>query len=369
MSHALSAADLRELVDRVAPVMIFLVAITVVAEIADAAGVFDVAGHLAARLARGRTIVLWLLVVLLATVSTIVLSLDTTAVLLTPVVITMARQVGLDPTPFAMTTLWLANTASLLLPVSNLTNLLALHRFGQLHVAYSEYIATMAIPALVAVVATTVVLLAFHRRALRGGYRLADAPSAPDRVLLVVASAVCLGLGPVFLTGVLPAIPASAAAVLLVAAAVARRRSVLRQVHVPWPMVVGVCALFLVVDAAQQHGLDTALRTVAGGGTGGWALLRTAGIGAGAANLVNNLPAYLALEPVADGAVHRLAALLVGVDVGPLVTIWGSLATLLWRARCRRAGLQIGAGRLAAQGLCCAALAVVGSTAALALLG
>ena len=73
---------------------------------------------------------LWLLVVLVAALSTIFLSLDTTAVLLTPVVIVLARHAGLNPLPFALTTVWLANTGSLLLPVSNLTNLLAQHAMG-----------------------------------------------------------------------------------------------------------------------------------------------------------------------------------------------------------------------------------------------
>jgi arsenical pump membrane protein len=113
-------------------VLVFLIAITVVAEIADGAGVFDIAGHWAARVGHGRTWLLWLLIVGLSCLSTIVLSLDTTAVLLTPVVIAVARQLQLNPLPFAMTTVWLANTASLLLPVSNLTNLLALHRFSAL---------------------------------------------------------------------------------------------------------------------------------------------------------------------------------------------------------------------------------------------
>ena len=125
-------AVLTDLAIRVGPVLVFLIAITVVAEIADGAGVFDIAGHWAARAGHGRTWLLWLLIVGLSCLSTIVLSLDTTAVLLTPVVIAVARQLQLNPLPFAMTTGWLANTASLLLPGSNLTTLLALHRFSAL---------------------------------------------------------------------------------------------------------------------------------------------------------------------------------------------------------------------------------------------
>jgi len=68
------------------------------------------------------------LCVLFATVTTTVLNLDTTAVLLTPVMLALALRTGIAAVPLAMTTVWLANTASLLLPVSNLTNLLAANR-------------------------------------------------------------------------------------------------------------------------------------------------------------------------------------------------------------------------------------------------
>ena len=121
-----TAADAVALLERLLPVVVFLLAITVVAEVAERAGVFDVAGHWVAHAGRHRAWALWLLFALLAVGCTIVLSLDTTAVLLTPVGLAVARQVGLDARVFAVTTLWIANTGSLLLPVSNLTNLLAL---------------------------------------------------------------------------------------------------------------------------------------------------------------------------------------------------------------------------------------------------
>ena len=92
-----------------------------------------------------------------------------------------------------------------------------------------------------------------------------------------------------------------------------------------------------------------------------------AAVGAGAANVVNNLPAYLALEPTAVAAPVRLMALLIGVNAGPLVTPWGSLATLLWLQRCRSAGVTIPPLKLALAGLVCAALTVTLATLALAL--
>jgi len=350
---------LLDLATRVGPVLIFLVAITVVAEIADAAGVFDVAGHWAARAGRGRTWLLWLLVVGLSCLSTIVLSLDTTAVLLTPVVIAVARQLRLDPLPFAMTTVWLANTASLLLPVSNLTNLLALHRFSALGLSHTGYISLAVWPALAAIAATVGVLAVIHLRDLRGRYFLESPPEPHDRALLIVAGSVCVALGPAFASGITPAIPASAAALLLIGTALVRNRPILRAVKIPWLIVLGIIALFVAVDLALAYGLRELLASWVGSGTGTLDLLRVSAVGAGAANVVDNLPAYLALESVTDDGPRRLVALLIGVNAGPLITIWASLATILWRERCRRAGLTISVWRFAWQGALCATAATL----------
>jgi arsenical pump membrane protein len=360
-------ATLTELAIRVGPVLVFLVAITVVAEIADAAGVFDVAGHWAARAGRGRTWLLWLIIIALSCLSTIVLSLDTTAVLLTPVVIAVARQLRLNPLPFAMTTVWLANTASLLLPVSNLTNLLALHRFEALGVGHAGYLRLALWPALAAIGATVAVLAVIHLGDLRGHYYPQAPPEAHDRTLLIVASVVCIVLGPAFASGVTPAVPATIAALVLAGTLLVRNRPMLRAVKVPWLIVLAVSGLFVVVDLALAHGLRELLAGWVGTGTGTTDLLRVSAVGAGAANAVDNLPAYLALESVTDNDPRRLMALLIGVNVGPLITIWASLASILWLGRCRRAEVGISLRRFAWQGALCATAATLAATLALSL--
>lgn len=142
----LPVPTLLALADRVVPVLAFVLGLTIVAELAADAGVFDRLADLAARVGRGRTLGLWAAVVVLAVVCTVFLSIDTTAVLLTPIVIALARRVQLPPMPFALTTVWLANTASLLLPVSNLTNLLAVSRIGL--AGPPAFAGLMALPAL-----------------------------------------------------------------------------------------------------------------------------------------------------------------------------------------------------------------------------
>jgi arsenical pump membrane protein len=347
---------------RSAPILGFVVAMTVVAELAAEAGVFRAIAHRLAVLARGRVIVLWLLVVVLATAATVFLSLDTTAVLLTPVVVAVAAHARFSPIPFALTTVWLANTASLLLPVSNLTNLLAAERLD-LHPG--AFAALMWAPALVAVVVPVILLFLLRRRELLARY----APEAPipvrDRPLFAVAASVLVVLVPLLVSGVPVWIPATAAALVLLVVFAIRRPAVLRPALVPWQLVVFVCGLFVAMQAAHELGLTAALGAAAGAGESPLELLRLAGVAALSGNAIDNLPAYLALEPFAESPV-RTAALLIGVNAGVLVTPWASLATLLWHQRLVSMGVEISWGRFAALGFVVAPLTVGLATLALA---
>lgn len=331
-------------VHRAGPILGFLVAVTVLAELADRAGVFDVAAHYCARLARGSTPLLFVLVAALATVTTITMSLDTTAVLLTPVVLATVARLGLAAAPFALLVVWLANTASLLLPVSNLTNLLAADHTG---LTAWEFAGRMALPQLVAVLSTVGFLGAVFVRSLRGRYQVPEFAEPTDRLLCLVCAAACLGFAAAVAAGVTPWQAATAGAGVTVIAFALRAREQLRPELLPWRLVVTTEGLFLVVTALLNHGLGDLLTRWVDGSE-----LRTVFVSAGAANLVNNLPAYLAMEttvPADDSA--RIWPVLLGTDIGPLITMWGSLATLLWADRCRARGVPIGAGRFAALGL------------------
>lgn len=360
----LPVPDALAVAERVWPVLLFVVAITIVTELAAEAELFRVVAEFTAKWGRGRTIALWLFVVALAVISTVFLSLDTTAVLLTPVVVLLARHVGIPPLPFALTTVWLANTASLLLPVSNLTNLLAEHQLEG--VGPLGFASLMALPALVAVVVPCLVLLVIYRRSLFTRYE-PDAPApASDRVLLIASAAVILALLPALVSGLPVWIPASIAAVVLGGFFVARRRSALRFSLVPWQVVVLASGLFLVVEAGHSLGLASALEAVAGSGDDPLSLLQLSATGVAGANVVNNLPAYLALEPVAESPL-RIAALLIGVNAGPLITPWASLATLLWHQRLTALDVELSWRRYALLGLLVVPLTVIPAVLALAL--
>jgi arsenical pump membrane protein len=350
---------------RMAPILLFLVAITVLAELAEVAMVFDVAAREAAHLARGRTPILFLLVAALATLTTILLGLDTTAVLLTPVVLSLAAQLQLSPLPFAMVTVWLANTASLLLPVSNLTNLLALRR---LHLSPHEFFSRMWLPTIVSVLLTVLLLGLRYHRDLRGTYDVPTHPGVQDRLLFVLTTVACLALVPAILLGGDPTVVVTVVAAVLVLVFAVRRRGALRFGLVPWRLALFVLGLALVVAAVLRHGGDRVVAAVTTSGDSLGALLNVAGVGAVSSNLLNNLPAYLVVEPdAAGGGPTRLLALLVGTNTGPLVLLWGSLATLLWRDRCRARGVEVSARHFAAMGLLGVPVVLVATTVALSL--
>jgi arsenical pump membrane protein len=193
-----------------------------------------------------------------------------------------------------------------------------------------------------------------------------DPPADPhDRTLLVIAAVVCLAIGPLFAVGVEPAVVALVSATLLLAALLWRAPSMVREVRPPWLMAAAFVVVAGLLRAAQTEGLLDWLAPAVGSGTRPLDLLHLSGASAVAANLVNNLPAYLVVEPAAADDVRRLVATLVGVNAGALVTPWASLATLLWLQRCRSAGLQVPLLKLAGWGALCAVVCVTAATLAI----
>ena len=362
-----AAAEMR----RVGPLLVFLGTVIVMAELTGRAQVFDVVAAWVARAGRGRYPLLFGLCVLFASITTITLNLDTTAVLLTPVMLALAGRVGIAAVPLAMTTVWLANTASLLLPVSNLTNLLAADRVA---LSPSGLAAVMWLPQLAAIAVTAACLWVFYwRRGRRGTDRYVppDAPVAGDPVLLRICAVACAGFLLAILVADVPLWSASLTAMVVVVVAFAvRRRQELRLSLVPWRLLVLVPGMFLVVETIDAHGLHELLESLLGTDEGFVGMLRTAAVGAGLSNVLNNLPAYLAGEAVVPvGNQQQLLALLIGVNVGPLVTPWASLATLLWFERCRWQGTRIAMGRFMGTGLVLAVTGTLAAVCALALVG
>ena len=379
VTGTLPAADLAALVDRVAPILLFVVAMTVVTELASEAGIFLWIARRFRHWGRGYSFLLWLFLAVFATLSTIFLSLDTTAVLLTPVVVSVTRQAGLPPLPFALMTVWLANTASLLLPISNLTNLLAQHSLGGISPA--GFAALMWAPSLAAVLVPLVFIALVFRRDLSKRYSRipvgrvrpdaetgSSTAASTDRLLLGGTAVVLALLLPALVSGVPVWIPAAAAALVLGAVFAFRRPRVLKVQLVPWSLLLFASGLFLVMETARHLGASAFVGQLAGTGESFPELLRLAATGAAGSNVLNNLPAYLLAEPLAETP-QRMAALLIGVNAGPLITPWASLATLLWHDRLVRMNVLITWRGYALFGLMVAPLTVVAAVLALAAAG
>ncbi|GAA0834250.1 SLC13 family permease [Streptosporangium amethystogenes subsp. fukuiense] len=327
--------------ERIASILLFLAAVVVLADLVKEAGLFDAIATRLAMLGRGDHAALFLLCTAFASLVTIFLNLDTTAVLLTPVMLALAARTGIAALPLAMTTLWLANTASLLLPVSNLTNLLVVGRVGM---SAREFAGRLWFPQLVAIAITMIFLWVFFwRRGRRGADRYVPPIPEPiaDPVLFRTATGVCV----LFIAAILLELPiqfaALAGAALMVAAFAWRDRAKLTFALVPWQLLIFVVALFLVVPTLSRHGLAALMGTLIGADTGDGAY-RVAAAGAVLSNLIDNLPAYTALERVVPTDDREpLLALLIGTNVGPVITPWASLATLLWFEWCRRRGVRV----------------------------
>ncbi|GAA5081388.1 arsenic transporter [Streptomyces similanensis] len=320
-------------VARLGPVVGFLAAVLVLAHFCDVEGLFTACGAWMARWARGRPVRLLTAVFALASAITAVLSLDATIVLLTPVVFATAARTGVRPKPHVYACTHLSNTASLLLPVSNLTNLLAFAASG---VSFTRFAALMALPWLAAIGAEYLVFRRFFARDLAASAPSPGVGEPPALPLFALVTVGCTLAGFVVTSafGVEPAWAALAGALVLAGRALARREaSALSVVRAAAPAFLAfVLALGVVVRAVVDNGLADALGHVLPGGTGLLALLGTAAVAAVLANLINNLPAVLVLLPLtAPAGPGAVLAVLLGVNIGPNLTYAGSLATLLWR--------------------------------------
>jgi arsenical pump membrane protein len=281
---------------------------------------------------RARPTRLLAMVFLVAAGTTAVLSLDATIVLLTPIVFATAARLTTSPRPHVYACSHLANSASLLLPVSNLTNLLA---FAACGVSFTRFAALMALPWLVAIAIEWIVLSRFFADDLRRpGETPAETPAQRPElpaVPVAIVGLTLIGFGVSSIVGIAPVWFAAAGAVALTLYRPPGTLTELVSAAEP-TFLVFVLALGVVVTAAGNNGLSDVVDSLLPHGQSLPALLAVAVVSAVLANLVNNLPATLIIVAVVSAsAPGAVLAMLIGVNVGPNLTYVGSLATLLWR--------------------------------------
>jgi arsenical pump membrane protein len=318
---------------RLLPVVGFLAAVLVLAKLCDDDGLFRAAGVLMARTSTGRPQRLLRQVFVIAAATTAILSLDATVVLLTPVVLATARTLRVPSKPHVYASAHLANTRSLLLPVSNLTNLLA---FGGAGLSFTRFTGLMAAPWVLAMAVAYALFRWLFARNLSADGESDDALPPPDVPVftLVVLALTLIGFAATSLAGIPPVWTACAGAAVLAVRGLVRHRTPLGGIikAANMPFLAFVLGLGVVVRAVMVNGLDAGMRHVLPIGSTLPVLLTLATVAVVLANVVNNLPAVLVMLPlVAPAGAAAVLAVLIGVNVGSNLSYVGSLANLLWR--------------------------------------
>ena len=317
-----------------APTVGFLAALLLIADGARREGLFEAIGALMEGRSHDSASRLLALVVVIASAVTALLGLDATAVLLTPIVLVTARRMRADPRPHIYASGHLANSASLLLPISNLTNLLAFHAAA---LSFSHFAALMLLPTLGAVGVEWLVMRRFFASELaRPRVHAAGAPRpALPHGAIAVLTLTMIGFALSSVVSVAPVwVAAAGAAAFSIRGLFRSEAAAAELVRAVEPgFLVFVLGLGVIVACAAHDGLSSFVAHLLPDGASLPALLAVAALSAALANLVNNLPATLILVPAAaaSGGTAALLAMLIGVNVGPNLTYVGSLATLLWR--------------------------------------
>ncbi len=373
-------------------VYLFLIGMMALAEIARIAGVFDALAAWAVRRARGSPTRLFVLLYAMATLVTALLSNDATAVVMPPAVYAAARVAGVAPMPYLLICAFVANAASFVLPISNPANLVV---YGRGLPDLMDWLRVFTLPSIVSIGATLGLLWFTQRRELVPAAlpRTTPAPASssvstpcasplalsPDAspsdtprvgtspgssppglsvaiamltltaVIIIGASALQVPLGP----------PTLLSGALTAAVVLAARRQSPRMLlaHISWSVIPLLAGLFVVVEALRATGVVDTLANALGGieaqspHNAAW----LAGVvSALVCNLTNNLPAGLLASQTlqqAHAAELTRSAVMIAIDLGPNLSITGSLATILWLIALRREGLRIGFGAFLKLGL------------------
>jgi arsenical pump membrane protein len=357
-------------------VYLFLIGMMALAEVARREGLFDWLATLAVRQSKGSASRLFALVYAVGTVVTVFLSNDATAVVLTPAVYAAAKAAKAEPLPYLFICALIANAASFVLPISNPANLVV---FRDHMPPLAQWLLRFGVASIASIVVTFLVLRWSQRKQLQEAIatdveakrlstsgRIAGLGIIATGIALIAASAFDIQLGlPTFVAGLLT---------VAIVLAVKREGPWETMKGISWSVIPLVAGLFVLVQALETSGvlalLGDALKNLAQRSDleAGWI---SGAVVAVACNLVNNLPAGL----LAGAAVHAAhvsdkvaGAILVGVDLGPNLSVTGSLATILWLTAIRREGEDVSAWTFLKLGLLAMPPALLAALAGLLLL-
>jgi arsenical pump membrane protein len=330
-------------------VYLFLIGMMLLSELAREHGVFDWLSSVAVRSANGSTKRLFTLVYGIGTLVTIFMSNDATAVVLTPAILTAVRKAKVQPLPYLFACALIANAASFVLPISNPANLVVFHQGMP---PLGHWLLSFCVPSILSIAATYVVMRVLFKRdlvasiekdveakALTGDGKLVLAGLGLMVAVLLTASALDKGLG----------LPTCLAALTITAGVSIKARSnpLKMAKEISWGTLALVAGLFIMVDAVESIGAlrltQAALHWAQSLAPTFEAFVTSFVVGI-SNNLLNNLPLGL----IAGGtlqAAHAKGlianAVLIGVDLGPNLSVSGSLATILWLIALRKEKLDV----------------------------
>ena len=356
-------------------VYLFLAGMMLLSEIARENGVFDWIASVAITHARNSAHRLFLLLYLSGVAVTICLSNDATAIVLTPAVLASVRRARIDPIPYLFACAMIANAASFVLPISNPANLVVFHN-GMPPLAH--WLINFALPSILSITVTYIVLRLYFRRALLADLQPDTNSNAEHATLTAGGKLVLAGLALIVIVLLITSalgkdlgLPTCIAAVIITAIVLIRTHSspipLLKQIS--WTTLLLVAALFILVEAMQsigalrftEHALLAAQHLAAP-----LAALAVGFTVAVANNLINNLPVGL-IAANTLALTHTQGLLrdvtLIAVDLGPNLSVTGSLATILWLLALRREGLNVTALDFLKAGLIAMPLALIAALA------
>ncbi|HEX4649957.1 MAG TPA: arsenic transporter [Granulicella sp.] len=330
-------------------VYLFLIGMMLLSELAREQGVFDWLSSAAVRGADGSCGRLFTLVYGAGTIVTILMSNDATAVVLTPAILKAVRKAKVEPLPYLFVCALIANAASFVLPISNPANLVVFHNGMP---PLGRWMASFGVPSVLSIAVTYAAMRLLFRRELRGTIdhhveavplpregKVVLAGLAMMVAVLLAASALKLDLG----------LPACMAALAITAVVSIRTKSNPLQLarEISWGTLALVAGLFVMVRAVESIGAlrvtQAWLASVERLGPAAGALVSGFAVAVGN-NLINNLPLGL----LAGATLHAAhvkgliaSAVLIGVDLGPNLSVTGSLATILWLLALRKENLDV----------------------------
>ena len=330
-------------------VYLFLIGMMLLSELAREQGVFDWMSSLAVKSANGSCSRLFALVYGIGTLVTILMSNDATAVVLTPAILAAVRKAKVQPLPYLFVCALIANAASFVLPISNPANLVVF-RAGM--PSLGQWLESFAVPSVLSIVATFFVMRVVFRKELREPieYQGEDVELTMNRkfvlaglllmvIVLLAASAMKKDLG----------LPACLAALAITAAVSIKAKSSPLKLakEISWGTLILVAGLFIMVDSVESQGAlkltQAWLTWVQELGPATGAIVTGFAVGV-ANNVVNNLPLGLIAGGTLQAAhVKGLIAdaVLIGVDIGPNLSVTGSLATILWLLALRKEKIEV----------------------------